>query len=438
MRASRVRFQRTVIRGSFGPAVEMLSSQGDLILDRAVILCGAGPVFRMSSPDTANEHRICLVNSVVSGPGPIVEQAKSANGAKNRPLLFLAYGSTFGRLQVPGIASVLASSDAGKSAAQQVDWAGDQNQFAGWKGFFARGSQPTILVDDLAGVRSTWSATEKDSLQILQGWPGHSDLAALTPKDIAPFLPPERRWILATTARPGTGLFEKTAVGYQTPIRPEPIDQSSSAGNLAGGNPGDIKSLILKNQTANPLRKATGRRTRSGEAAFRNGCCGTLHESSGYPLGRRSRGVPRGPGDFRNEAHARTCRGLRKPSLHAGPTPDRNRSRDTRRNVSQYRASLLVAGVAGHRFRPHRATGWSIDSPRRRDSPRSGFPGRKLDLDGECPSRPVAKPAHRAPVFGGGERRFDCISSHVNATEVERSSPPFVHDTGRSTGLPDL
>ena len=205
VRPSRIRLERTMVRGAFGPAVEMLSSQGDLVLDRAVILCGTGPVIRMNSPDTANEHRICLVDSVVAGPGPIVQQAKSANGAKNRPLLFRSYGSAFGRLQVPGIASVIASTDAEKSAAQQVDWAGEQNLFAGWKGFFARGNEPTILVDDLAGVRSTWSATEKDSIQILQGWPGHSDLATISPKDIDPFLPSDRRRILAPTAPPGTG-----------------------------------------------------------------------------------------------------------------------------------------------------------------------------------------------------------------------------------------
>ena len=38
----------------------------------------------------------------------------------------------------------------GAMAERAVDWAGDRNLFAGWKGFFARGPEPTITVGSLA------------------------------------------------------------------------------------------------------------------------------------------------------------------------------------------------------------------------------------------------------------------------------------------------
>jgi serine/threonine protein kinase len=235
-RASRIRLEQSVVRGGFGPGVpvvHLLCNQADLVLDRSVILCGTGPLVRSSGPVAGSEHRVYCVDSVVVGPGPIVECAKGAAGAKTKPIVFRAYGSAFGRLQGPGIASVISSWDADRAAGQQVDWAGDRNVYAGWKGFFARGDEPTITVGDLAGVRSTWSATERDSQEILSPWPRLDDPATTAPADLLPFLT-DRPQLLDQAPRPRPGLFEKTVGAYPTLAIPEPIERVSAAPILAG------------------------------------------------------------------------------------------------------------------------------------------------------------------------------------------------------------
>ena len=438
VRPSRIRLQRTMVRGSFGPAVEMLCGQCDLVLDRTVILCGTGPVIRITSPDAANEHRICFMESVVAGPGPIIQQAKAENGAKTRPMLFRSYGSVFGRVQVPGVASVIASADAGRGAGQQVDWAGDRNLFAGWRGFFARGSEPTILVDDLAGVRSTWSATERDSLQILQGWPGHTDLATISPKDLDPFLPSDRREILAARARPGPGLFEKAAVGYPTPLRPETIDPAPTVRSPAGGDPGRIKSLLPDAKSGNSATGAPGPRRVPG---------GLVAVAVAGELAMNLQDIQWG-GDLGAFLAARVTSEMKRVRIRvegSGSHPftpvQLPPGLDLEIRVepgSQYRATFMVASASGDRSGLDRAPGWSPESARRHHPSRSRFSCREPDLDGKCPSRPLAMSAHSGSVFDGGERRVDSVSCIVNPAEVERSSPPVVHGTGRSTGMPDI
>src|SRR5262249_55357075 len=124
--------------------------------------------------------------------------------------------------QGPGIASVIASSSTAGAADKQLDWSGDQNLFAGWKGFFASGRDRTITVGDLAAVRSTWSATDKKSQEILAAWAQPADLALALPEVFSPFLP-NRVALLSQVARPQRGLFEKTVAAYSLPPIPEPI-----------------------------------------------------------------------------------------------------------------------------------------------------------------------------------------------------------------------
>ncbi len=227
-RPTRIRLERTVVRGRFGklgPVIDFSGGAGDLILDRAIILYEAGPLVRISRPEDGAEHRLGFIDSVIAGPGPIVQRASAAVGSRCKPLVFRSYGTAFGRLQEEGIASIISSELEG-TAVQQVDWAGDRNLYAGWKGFFARGNDrdPTIGIDDLKAVRSTWNATERDSLEIWFPWrrPSDADLATVAPAGLQPFLL-DRPTLLSQAPSPWPGLFEKTVGHYLTPIVPEPV-----------------------------------------------------------------------------------------------------------------------------------------------------------------------------------------------------------------------
>jgi serine/threonine-protein kinase len=228
-RPSRIRLERTVVRGQFGesgPVIDLAGGPGDLVVDRSVIVYGSGPLVRIANPESGAEHRLGWIDSVIAGPGPIVQREAPAAGVRSKPLVFRTYGTAIGRLQMPGIASVISSSELEGGAAQQVDWAGDRNLYAGWKGYFARGRDrdPLILVGELKAIRSTWNATEKDSQEIWLPWPRPSDpdLSTVVPAGLRWFLL-DRPNLLSQTPWPWAGLFEKTVGAYVSPLVPEPV-----------------------------------------------------------------------------------------------------------------------------------------------------------------------------------------------------------------------
>jgi serine/threonine-protein kinase len=223
-RPCRVRLERTLIRGWFGAAADLPAAQVDLVVDRCAILGGTGALIRIAGSESAaaSATRIDLVDSVLAGPGPIVARAREAAGSPIRPVVVRAFGTAFARWNGPGIASVIASASPVWRADQQVDWAGDGNLYAGWKGFFARGSDPTVVVGDLAAVRSTWNGTDPNSQEILLPWPQPPDPAEVTPEFIRPFLPDRTASLGQAAGTPRAGLFEKTIGSYLGPVVPQP------------------------------------------------------------------------------------------------------------------------------------------------------------------------------------------------------------------------
>jgi eukaryotic-like serine/threonine-protein kinase len=235
-RATRIRLEHSVVRGGFGtgvPAIDLLCNQADVVLDRSVILCGNGALVRSSGVVAGADHRVYCIDSVVVGPGPIVDCTKGSAKGRLRPIFFRSCGSAFGRLQGPGIASIISSWDADRGANQQADWGGDRNLYAGWKGFFACGAETTIVVSDLASVRSTWNATERDSQESLFPWPRLGDLSTTSPADLKRFLQ-DRPHLLARAPQPRPGFFEKTVGSYLTPAIPEPIERALVSPTAAG------------------------------------------------------------------------------------------------------------------------------------------------------------------------------------------------------------
>jgi eukaryotic-like serine/threonine-protein kinase len=219
---SRILLEKTLVRGSFASGIDLESGSTELVLHNSVVLGGPGPLIRIAESDPAPENRIFLVESILAGPGPIIERTTPVSTTRTKPLLIRAFGSAFGRFHGAGISSVISSTSSSPAAAQQIEWGGDHNLFAGWKGFFACGKELTVTVADLAAVRSTWSATDPDSHEVLSPWPPPSDLASAMPGELLTFVPHQVA-ILRQVAQPRRGLFEKTIDEYPAPLVPEPV-----------------------------------------------------------------------------------------------------------------------------------------------------------------------------------------------------------------------
>jgi serine/threonine-protein kinase len=224
-RPSRIWLERTLVRGSSVTLAELGGGSADLVLDGTAILVGGNApraLVRVDRREGSAEQRVFFAAALVACPGPIIAcDRPEGTVARGKPLAIRAYNSAFGRLQGPGIASIVTVSDGGAAAEREINWAGDRNVFAGWRGFFARGTQPWITVDGLAQVRSTWSATEQGSQEILTAWPLSADPSRSLPVSTKPFLSGDRVSLTEWAPRPGPGLFPKTLEAYPDPEIPE-------------------------------------------------------------------------------------------------------------------------------------------------------------------------------------------------------------------------
>ena len=218
-RPTRIRLERTLVRGGFAAGVDLAGGSTELALNKSVILGGPGPLVRVAALASARGTRFFFVDSILAGPGPIIELARSEPGTQTKPLSIRAFGSIFGRLHGVGVASVISSASSAAGAAKQIDWGGDHNLFAGWKGFFACGNDPLVTIPGLAEVRSTWNRADQESQEILLAVASSSDLAAVTPEELAPFVP-NREKILWQVAQPRAGLFQKAVGEYPSPAIP--------------------------------------------------------------------------------------------------------------------------------------------------------------------------------------------------------------------------
>ena len=140
-RRNHIRIEGCLIRGMLADACRIGGGSCDVVLRDSLVGTAGGPLFRLDGADAASECRIFLVNSVLTGPGPIIEITGAAAGGATKPPAIRSYGTVFGRLRASGIASVVCSRDSIPRPGKLFDWSGDDNLFAGWKGFFACGER---------------------------------------------------------------------------------------------------------------------------------------------------------------------------------------------------------------------------------------------------------------------------------------------------------
>jgi serine/threonine-protein kinase len=219
---ARIRLEESLVRGEFTDGFDLARGPTELVLRKSVVLGGSGPLIRVADAGDGSDRRVFLVHSVLAAPGPIIDLTRMTPGRTIKALALRAYGSALGRWHGAGIASVISSADPVEPAKNQIDWAGDHNLLAGWKGFFAGGNDHTVMVADLAAIRGTWNAADRESQEILAPWTYPLELAIVTPVALVPFLS-NREAILWQVAHPRAGLFEKTIATFRAPAIPEPV-----------------------------------------------------------------------------------------------------------------------------------------------------------------------------------------------------------------------
>jgi serine/threonine-protein kinase len=222
-RGSRVRFERTLIRGSFSSGFDVGKGAVDVAIRETTFLGSQGPLVRVLEPDPGADHRFSVVGSILACRGPGFELREAdGDGRKARPFVVRTFDTLFGRFQGAGIASVVSSSSPLAGARDRVDWMGDQNLFSGWKGFYSSGSEPTLLVPSLAAFRSTWNGSDQASQEILAPWPQPAHLGQTVPSDLSPFIP-GREAALNLVPVPRPFLGAKTLWTFPEPVVPVPL-----------------------------------------------------------------------------------------------------------------------------------------------------------------------------------------------------------------------
>src|SRR5208337_4266098 len=236
-RGSRVRFEKTLIRGAVSSGFDLGKGSVDVAVRETIFLGSQGPLVRGLDPEKRGDRRFSVVGGVLACRGPGFELKEAAGGDAQRqptPLVVRAFDTVFGRFQGAGIASILFSESTAASPRDRVDWLGQQNLFCGWKGYYASGPEQTLRVPSLAAFRSTWNGTDQNSREILASWPRPRHLGQAVPADLGPFVP-GREPALAQAAAPRPYLGAKTLWTFPPPAVPVTVGLT---GTGARGAPG--------------------------------------------------------------------------------------------------------------------------------------------------------------------------------------------------------
>ena len=154
--------------GGFTEGFRLSGGPCDVVLRDSVVAARGGPLVRFDGAEAAPESRVFLVQSLVAGPGPIIDSTENAVGLEQAAGRSVPSARCLGRLHGRGHRERDCRERFGfKRPAKQIDWSGEANLFAGWKGFFACGRTQDVTVADLAAARSTWNGTDLTSREIL-------------------------------------------------------------------------------------------------------------------------------------------------------------------------------------------------------------------------------------------------------------------------------
>ena len=208
-RGSRIRFEKTLIRGPVSAGFELGKGAVDVAVRETVFLGSQGPLVRRLEAEPKGSQRFSVVGGVMAtrGPGFELKQSPRADAQRKAgPLVIRAFDSVFGRFQGAGIASVIFAENPGPAPSDQVDWSGQQNLFCGWMGYYASGPEQTLKYP--AWRCSVPRGTEPIRAAGKSSRRGRSRCtsARRVPADLAPFIPGREKSLSQTAApRPFLG-----------------------------------------------------------------------------------------------------------------------------------------------------------------------------------------------------------------------------------------
>ncbi len=171
--ASKVRLERTFVRGPNLTALHLAEGPADVTLSRSVLICGESPAVVISGGPKP-ERRIALLRSVVATSDSVFELAGSAAAPDASRPVVRSLGTAFVRLEGAKPGGLVAHREVARGGPTEgagLDWLGERNLYQGWPSNSAEASRSTVAVADLAGVQKTWEGSDASSRAGDDAWP---------------------------------------------------------------------------------------------------------------------------------------------------------------------------------------------------------------------------------------------------------------------------
>ena len=216
---SRIRLERTLVRGTLSTIMDLASGAADVVVSRSVLLNGQGSAVAATGSSAA-QRQVFLSRSVVATRGPSFEMTDPPQGGRPQALGVRALGSTFARISGSGQTSLLSWRGQGGAAKDLASWQGEFNTFQGWSSWLAVGDNPpSVRVAGFAAARTIWAGTDAKSLEVPSDWPLSIAAERVAPHELL-VLAAGRADVLTRVGAPSALLFEKTLERFRTPFVP--------------------------------------------------------------------------------------------------------------------------------------------------------------------------------------------------------------------------
>jgi serine/threonine-protein kinase len=217
-RPSKVRLERTWVRGDFSEVVDLDLGSADVVVSRSVLVNGHGSAMMSAGSETA-DRRVYVTRSILATSGPAFEMADPPRGARPKALTVRALGSTFAHLQAQGRTSLILWRGAGAGATDMVNWQGDANEFTGWDDFLSVGHAHNVRVANLNAARAIWPGTDPASRELAGACaiPQAADRAV--PEHLRG-IAANRLDVLTRVAAPSPMTQEKSLEAFRRPVVP--------------------------------------------------------------------------------------------------------------------------------------------------------------------------------------------------------------------------
>ncbi len=248
---SRIRIERSLLRGNFSAAIDMASGAAEVYLARSVVFNGRGSVVAGIGSSSA-PRSLSFERCVLASHGPTLDLSEAPRSSRPRPIAARALGSTFAHLQTAARTSLIAWRGSNPAAADIALWQGDRNQFVGWSDLLSVSSSHQVLVSDLSSARSIWSGTDPNSSEASEPWPEPRFSSGIVPEQLRTLVP-NRRDILERAAAPSPFLFDKTIDQFPRVVAPalaeELLKPDSPTTSMPTSFPAFTESAFSKAET---------------------------------------------------------------------------------------------------------------------------------------------------------------------------------------------